>query len=185
MIRQALPQDAAIIAEAVVAALGDALAAEYLGDSPLTVAAQLAAADDTQYSWRNALIAEIDGDGAGAIVGYDGARLDELRSATLQRIHDLTGKRPEFTADETSAGEFYIDSLAVRSEYQGKGIATQLVRSLCDKAAAEGHTTIGLLVSDTHPGARRLYEHVGFKEVERRPFLSEIMSHMQLSAASR
>ena len=40
---------------------------------------EIARRDDTQYSYRNALVAEVDGRSVGAIIAYDGALLYPLR----------------------------------------------------------------------------------------------------------
>lgn len=52
----------------------------------------------------------------------------------------------------------------VDPEYRGKGVGTRLFSSLMDYAKSEQYSTIRLDVVDTNPGARRLYEHLGFIE---------------------
>lgn len=178
-IRPATPDDAQVVGAAVVMALGNQLARQYFGDDCFAIARRLAEASDTQYSWRNAMVAELHGKVVAAVVGYDGATLHSLRDATLCRITQYTGIIPSFTEDETSAGEFYIDSLAVVPEFRSMGIGRRLLEAFCYRAFEMGHHTVGLLVSDSHPAARQLYECVGFKAVGRRPFLDEIMTHMQ------
>lgn len=75
VIRPATPDDAAIIAAALTMALGEETMKMYCGENCQSVLEELARREDTQYSYRNALVAEMDGALAGAIVGYDGARL--------------------------------------------------------------------------------------------------------------
>ena len=79
-IRPATADDAPLVAKVVLMAL------HYDESHTLyDVFKELAGRTDAQYSYCNALIAEVDGVPAGAIVGYDGGRLYELREP-LQAI---------------------------------------------------------------------------------------------------
>ena len=73
-IRPATADDAPLVAKVVLMALHYDESHSLYG-----VFKELAARTDAQYSYCNALIAEVDGAPAGAIVGYDGGRLYELR----------------------------------------------------------------------------------------------------------
>ena len=76
IVRKAVREDAAVIAEAVAMAIGDERALRnYCGEEYMAVLTEIARHEATQYSWQYALIAEVDGAAAGAIVGYDGAML--------------------------------------------------------------------------------------------------------------
>ena len=128
--------------------------------------------DDSQYSWRNTFVA-VDEEAtegnveyapvAGAIVGYDGGKLHELRQAFINAAKECFGRDFSRMDDETQAGEVYLDSLAVMPDHRGKGIATSLLRAMIEKAAKEGHPAVGLLVDKGNPNAERLYLHVGFE----------------------
>ena len=62
VIRQASEDDAQLIASAVVMAIGgDESVRKYCGDDYMTVLEELARMETSQYSWRNALVAEVDG----------------------------------------------------------------------------------------------------------------------------
>lgn len=177
-IREATAADAPLIARVMTMALGEELAENYCGKQYLKVAEALALAPDTQYSHRNALVAEADGVPAGGIIAYDGARLDELRRASLDLIATQTGVRPAPGGDETQSGEVYIDSLAVLPEFRGCGVASALIGAVCQRSFAAGHDRVGLLVDDANPAARRLYESLGFRPTDTRLFLGHPMAHM-------
>lgn len=82
-IRQALPTDATFIAQVVCTAIASEEGLRsYCGEEYAKVIAQIVATEGTQYSYENTLIAEVDGQPAGAIVAYDGALLHQLRSKT-------------------------------------------------------------------------------------------------------
>lgn len=83
--------------------------------------------DDSQYSWRNAFVA-VDEEAtegnveyapvAGAIVGYDGADLHRLRRRFQKEALKQLQMDYSHMDDETEAGEFYLDSLAIYPEYR-------------------------------------------------------------------
>ena len=67
-IQKATREDAPVIALAIAMAIGEESVAEYCGENWLAVLEETARAEDTQYSWRNALVAFVDGAPAGAIL---------------------------------------------------------------------------------------------------------------------
>ncbi|MBO5086372.1 MAG: GNAT family N-acetyltransferase, partial [Paludibacteraceae bacterium] len=122
-------------------------------------------------------IAEVEGSPAGVIVAYDGARLEELRSETMRIIRKY---KPDFTVseDETEPGEYYIDTLCVLPQYRKMGIATKLIAAIHEKALAEGHAQLGLIVDFDNPTAERLYTNLGFHRVGTRIFAGHKMWHL-------
>lgn len=176
-IRQATINDAELIAYCVGSAIGEEAVQEHLGANWLDIIAEIARLEISQYSYRNALIAEINNTPAGAVIAYDGARLDELRTQTLRIIHRYN---PDFafTEDETEAGEYYLDSLCVLPQYRKMGVATRLINALCEKVFSEGHNRVGLIVDFDNPNAERLYTSLGFKRIKTRNFLGHQMWHL-------
>jgi len=77
-----------------------------------------------------------------------------------------------------SEGELLLDDIAVHSSMRGKGIGTRLLQAVFDFAQANGFGSIRLEVVDTNPGARRLYERLGFVPAQTRkyPYLRRLMS---------
>ena len=117
-IRPATIHDAPIIASALTMALGEEAMKMYCGENYQSVLEELAQMENTQYSYHNALIADVDGIPVGAIIGYDGARLHELREPTLRLIQERTGQTFSQVQDETNPHEYYLDSLGVLPEYR-------------------------------------------------------------------
>lgn len=162
-------QQAPEIASLIMTAMTDECCLYFAGsdhslDDFRRMMTRLAERDDSQYSYRNTLIA-IDDEGniTGAIVAYDGARLHELREAFVSSAKECFGRDFSQMDDETQEGEIYIDSLAVFPAYRSRGIATALLRALISKAEEEGHHAVGLLVDKGNPSAERLYRSVGFR----------------------
>ena len=185
--RQAGKEDAPFIAQTVMTAIGPELILSMAGSAervPLIeeVFTNLAAMEDSQYSYRNTIVALApDGTRAGAVVCYDGARLYDLREAFVREANRLLGwgaTQADF-ADETSADEVYLDSLMVAPEYRRLGLGTRLIREAAGKAAEIGKP-LGLLVDFDNPGARRVYVAAGFRKVGTRPFAGREMEHMQI-----
>ena len=85
--RAARKEDAPLIAKAVAMAFGDECVKALCGDDYLNVLEDIAKSEDSQYSFKNAIIAEVDGLPAGAICGYDGSELSKLKARTLERTH--------------------------------------------------------------------------------------------------
>lgn len=70
-----------------------------------------------------------------------------------------------FEDDEAFANEWYLDSIAVAPNYQGKGIGTHLLKTLPSLAQTNGKKRIGLNVDWANPQAEKLYRRLGFKKV--------------------
>lgn len=179
-IRPATEADAALIAQVVAMAIGDEEGVRhYCGEQYLDVLADIASQSDTQYSWQQTLVAEVDGEAVGAVVGYDGGELSRLRDGTYSVIRKTIAEAQPII-DETEAGEYYLDSVGVLPHFQGRGIGRVLVNTLCTKAFAEGHQRVGLIVDIENPQAESLYASLGFRRVGTKLFFGHKMWHLQL-----
>ncbi|MEO6149798.1 MAG: GNAT family N-acetyltransferase [Mucilaginibacter sp.] len=185
MIRQALPTDAPIIAQLIVAAMGE-LAAKFInGTDPakaLPLFEHFAAMTANQYSYDCTLVYEDETGVCGIISGYNGGDLDILRADFLKYIRTVYNNtyQPE---NETGPGEFYIDCLAVMPQHRGKGIGKQLISALIDKAKTLGQNTVGLLVNQGNPKAEKLYLELGFQKVGETVLLGTFNNHLQIKMA--
>lgn len=118
--------------------------------------------DDTLYSYLNTRIAEVEGNRVGALVAYDGARYAALRSKTFGLVQQTSGMDLSRNAMETGPDEFYLDSMAILSDYRGLGIGKMLMRDRMDFALNQGFQGITLLVDKDKPRLRAYYEELGF-----------------------
>ncbi|HEY8430637.1 MAG TPA: GNAT family N-acetyltransferase [Sandaracinaceae bacterium] len=64
--------------------------------------------------------------------------------------------------------ELYVAHLAVEPALRGRGIMTRMLERRIEVARASGYRRMALDVARTNPGARRLYERLGFRVVELR-----------------
>jgi DNA-3-methyladenine glycosylase I len=134
--------------------------------------------DESLYSYRNTLTAVTRrGELAGICTAYDGKDFLRLRTSFVEAARQHLGRDFSTIAVETTAGEYYIDSLAVKPEYQGQGIATALLRAVINR---EGdRQPVGLLVDQGNPLAEKLYERIGFETVGDSTWGGHAMHHMQ------
>jgi DNA-3-methyladenine glycosylase I len=144
------------------------------------VMTELVLSDNSQYSYLNTLVAlDEDGGLCGACVSYDGARLHELRAAFIRAAKESFGRDFSGMDDETSAGELYIDSIAVPESCRGKGVATLLLKATIEKARDMGLPAVGLLVDTGNPKAEKLYSRLGFEYVGDNTWGGHPMKHLQ------
>lgn len=128
--------------------------------------AHICSREDVLYSYRNAMIAWIDGERAGLCLCYDGSRYRTMRDITFPLFADINGQDSNMDLDgaddETCEGEYYIDSVAVMPEFRRRGIAGQLIEAQMTKAKQAGFVKASLLVDPANPNAQTLYRKLGF-----------------------
>ena len=136
---------------------------------------EVAASEQTIYSYENTYVAEVDGKVIGAMCAYDGANYQRLK----QPIVDVLGPDSGFAQlKETEAGEFYLDSVGVLEEYRGRGIASKLFAAQIDRARSLGNKVAGLIVDVDKPKAETLYTRLGFRHLDNKDFFGHPMKHM-------
>lgn len=133
----------------------------------------------SQYSYTNCYVLEIGNQVVASINIYDGAQLEELRKPVLHYLKQEYQReiQPE---DETQAGEMYIDTFGVDPFMQGKGLGSTILQQVIQLIVHEQGKTLGLLVDDDNPKAKRLYERLGFTVVGRKTLMGHQLDHMQI-----
>ncbi|MCI6159838.1 MAG: GNAT family N-acetyltransferase [Prevotellaceae bacterium] len=147
-------------------------------DDFLQMMTHLVEQEDSQYSYRNTLVAMDGPTVAGALVMYDGGELYQRRKRFVEAAKVYLGTDFSGMADETEAGELYIDSLAVLPAYRRQGIATLLLNATPKRAVRMGIGRVGLLVDGGNPSAERLYRAVGFRHVGDNVWGGHFMRHL-------
>ena len=184
-IQEAKKTQSAIIAQLIMTAMTDECCLFYTGERHTledfrNTMTRLVEQENSQYSYRNTLTA-INDDGMimGICVTYDGGQLHSLRQAFVAAARNDFGMDFSNMDDETQAGELYLDSLAVASEFRKKGVATALLRAAIEKAKKMGLPAAGLLVDKGNPNAEKLYTKIGFKYVNDATWGGHPMKHLQ------
>ena len=184
-IKNARKEQSASIARLIILAMTDDCCLHFCGvghglDDFRRMMTSLVEREDSQYSYRNTLVAMDDEKVVGVAVSYDGARLHELRQAFIEAAKEQIGKDHSGMDDETQAGELYFDSLAVLPEYRRQGIARRLLRATKEKADQMGLPCLGLLVDKGNPAGESLYASVGFRYVNDSYWGGHPMKHLIL-----
>ncbi len=134
--------------------------------------------EDSQYSYKNTLVATDDGQVVGIAVSYDGGRLHMLRQAFIEAAKESLGKDHSGMDDETQQGELYLDSLAVLPAYRRQGIARRLLLATKERANSMGLPCVGLLVDQGNPAGEALYAAVGFRYANDNQWGGHPMKHL-------
>lgn len=160
-IRHATPDDAPFIVWGMAAALEMEIT-----DSMLQEGFEaLVKREDVLYSWKNACVAvSEEGEPIGLLIAYDGAGYRQMRKATSAFISQFVESAFETMDEETKAGEYYLDSLAVIPEYRQQGIGRNLLAHGIETARREGFREAVLAVDPENINAQRLYRSLGFKD---------------------
>ncbi len=184
IIRKATPNDAEPIANHILLAMED-MVYSYIGQKDYQLAKdflmRFIKRENNQYAHENCVVAEDEGQVMGSVNLYDGARLKELRQPVIDYIRKHYNKDLHLE-DETHAGEIYIDSLGVSPIHQGKGVGFKMLNFLIGEVVIKNKQTLGLLVDEHHPNAKKLYLKVGFKTVGKKILLGNSFEHLQIKA---
>lgn len=192
-LRPANPEDATLIATAIIEAIGEDIARGMAGENGNietvhSIFTSLAKMEDSQYSYLNTQIAiDEKGEPMGVCISYDGADLLRLRRAFFAEANavlgwNLSDEEIENVTPETDPEEFYLDTLMTLPQHRGKGVASALINGASEKARHAGKP-LGLLCDIGNARARRLYDSLGFSSVGKRPFAGHDMDHLKLSSS--
>jgi len=139
------------------------------GEDPWEIGRQRAARDTGGFSYRNSVVAEVDGKVVGALVGYPVA--DEPEAIDPDSTPPMFVPLREL--ENLAPGTWYVNSVAVFPEARGLGLGSALMRCAERTASDLGLRGISLIVSDANDSARRLYERLGYRETGSRPMVKE------------
>ena len=184
-IKRAHKEQSAEIARLIMIAMTDECCLYFCGEGyGLTdfhkMMTSLVERTDSQYSYKNTLVAMDNDKLVGVAVSYDGALLHELRQVFIEVAREQIGKDHSLIDDETQAGELYLDSLAVIPEYRRQGIAQRLLKATKEKANQMKIPCVGLLVYKGNPAGESLYLSVGFRYVNDNQWGGHPMKHLIL-----
>jgi ribosomal protein S18 acetylase RimI-like enzyme len=136
--------------------------------TPLDFGALRAAREGVNFSFRNAVVAEIGEQVVGMMLGY---RLpDSTGSGDLWELPSIV--RPMVELELMVPGSFYINALAVLPDFQGSGIGSRLLEIANERGRAAGCKLLSLIVFEENRDAVRLYLQRGYTTAARRPAVS-------------
>lgn len=115
-------------------------------------------------NWRNASIAESDGEVVGLLLGYPEPEIMPPMPEDLPNF-----LVPIVELEWLSAGHWFISMLAVHTPWRGQGIGAKLLDLAETKRAEAGSRGLTLIAEDANVRARQLYEREGFAVSATRP----------------
>ncbi|WP_321310456.1 N-acetyltransferase [Marinifilum fragile] len=186
MIRKAKVEDSGAIATYMMLAMED-IVYKFIGENSFEKAIQLienlVSKEANQYSYENCWVVEKNKQIVAVANIYDGGNLYDLRQPVADQIKMMFNREfnPE---DETQNGEYYIDCIGVHPDWQGKGLGTKLLQFLIDEYVCKKQVTIGLLVDNDNPKAKRLYLNLGFEIIGPKILAGKKMEHLQIKRCS-
>lgn len=155
-IRPATAGDASFVAWTVLTALD-------INTDEMDEMIESCADEKSMYSWKNALIAYDGGEAVGCIVAYDGDTYPATREYTWGKLwKDVDKEIIRNSAIEALPGEYYLDSLAIKSEYRGRGIGKRLMCAAMEHGKSLGYDSFSLLVAIDKPNLESYYCSLGF-----------------------
>ena len=131
---------------------------------PWAYGRERAARDSGNFSFRNAWLAERDGEVGAGLLGYPAEEtpgpIDPDTPAIFVPLLELEALVP---------GSWYLNVLATYDTHRGQGLGSALLAHAEGVAHGLGHQTVSLIAEDSHQDALRLYAAKGYREVARRP----------------
>jgi ribosomal protein S18 acetylase RimI-like enzyme len=135
------------------------------GESPMDVGRRRVEREEGNFSYRNAWVIEADGEVAAGLIGYRQPEPYELDD--LEKFSPMV--QPLVRLQAFAPGSWYVHIVAVLPEHRGKGLGSLLLADAERRAHEVGARSLSLIVASENPRALRLYEHVGYRSLERRP----------------
>ena len=138
------------------------------GESVWDVGRRRALRTEGGFSYRNAIVSELDGAVAASLIGYG------LPDRPVPITDDMPATVVPLQALENLApGSWYVNVLASYPQFRGQGLGGGLLKVAEQSAADAGHGSMSIIVSDANSGARRLYERCGYRETASRQMVKD------------
>ena len=138
------------------------------GQSILEVGRDRAARETGGFSYRNAVVVEVDGEVAGCLVGY---RLDGPYDLSgLEQVPPLV--RPLVLLEAKAPGSWYVNVLATFPEFRRKGIGMALLGIAERNAREEAAQALSVIVAAENEPAARLYRAAGYEVLAAEPIFA-------------
>lgn len=121
--------------------------------------------DMCRLSYKNIYTYKIENQIVGILLVYNSNDVEKLDKPMLEHLQSKGVTLKSFEK-ECFNDEFYIDTVSVRADFQGRGVAKELFNFAEKKALDLGFKKLSLLVDFENKKAKDLYEKLGFKKNE-------------------
>jgi len=181
MLRSATISDAQAVVELIMLAIGSELTELYTGYSnpqeAAPVLSQYYLQPGNRFSKELIVVYEQANEIQGMILCYAGEEV-AARYAPIERQRSIDLGKTVSHPIESELDEYYIDALAVHPNFQGKGIASQLMKQAELDAASIGKSKVGLLVDKDKEHAYHIYEKKGYRKIVEKELKDQLFWHM-------
>lgn len=149
------------------------MAADYPGLTLLDIGAKRYANPDSNFSYKNCIVIEQNGEVIGILVTFPIAESEK----PIQNLK--SNDEPDILAPYSleAPGTWYICAIALFPEFRGLGLGTQLLELAREQAREHGFTELSLLCFEQNTGALKLYKRNGFKVIERAAVVPHTLIH--------
>jgi GNAT superfamily N-acetyltransferase len=122
--------------------------------------------EETGYdSYKNAIVAEYQGDIIGIVYSYPA----KFHGISEETRNFFPSDRLEFLADFFNSrveNSLFLDSIYVDKKFRGQGVGSRLIALTKQRAKENGYLQLSLMVMNENITARRAYERNSFKIVK-------------------
>lgn len=118
------------------------------------------------FGWRNAVVAELDGQVAGVATGYVMPAGDDSDVKP-----DVSVFGPIFELFNLAKGDWLLDSFAVYRQCRENGVGDTLLGNCFSRAQQAGVSTMSLVAEDGNQLAMKFYQNRGFRPRANRPYI--------------
>ncbi|MDG3085029.1 GNAT family N-acetyltransferase [Vibrio hannami] len=134
-------------------------------ESPFDVGKRRAAREEGGFSYKNARVIKLQDSVAGMIISY---QLDDPYIIdNIEEFPDVV--RPLVLLEEKVPGSWYINAIATKEEFRGRGVAHQLMIEAESKAKSFKARSMSLIVASENVAAKNLYLKLGYEKVHSLP----------------
>jgi len=140
------------------------------GEDILEVGRRRYEREDTDFSYRNCVVVEHEGEVIGMLVAFPMLVEGNTDDGDSDPVLAPYGRLECYNS-------YYICGMAVFPEYRGQGIGTRLLQLAEKNAHAMGFGTMSLIVFERNNSAKRLYEHFGYQEIAREAVVPHPLIH--------
>jgi ribosomal protein S18 acetylase RimI-like enzyme len=136
------------------------------GQSVLELGRERAKRDTGGFSYKNAVVADIGGEIAAALVGY---RLDDPYDLEGNLAETPEIVRPLVQLEAQVPGSWYVNVLATFPEFRRRGIGDELLSIAQSKGREAGALAMSVIVGGWNDSAARLYTSAGYSVLASEP----------------
>jgi ribosomal protein S18 acetylase RimI-like enzyme len=145
------------------------------GVGPIDLFAETLADDGEPYTWRNCVVADDGGQIVGKLLAFPADDKAKAKADPRIPVERLSILSP--LGELEAPGTWYIGAVAVRPDYQGRGMGRRFLQLAETQARENAFSEMSLKVFENNRRAIALYKAMGFQESARRSLEHPALDH--------